>query len=71
MPTCISSAFDDWSRCSFPHDGIPEPVIQEAVTGRQPGVTVVDLAAGTVEVQSSATEQAIRQAISEEGYQVS
>lgn len=43
VPTCISSAFDDWSRCSFPHDGIPEPVIQEAVTGRQPGVTVVDL----------------------------
>ncbi|WP_312171741.1 heavy-metal-associated domain-containing protein [Stutzerimonas kunmingensis] len=31
----------------------------------------VDLAAGTVQVQSSASEQAIRQAISEEGYQVS
>lgn len=31
----------------------------------------VDLAAGTVQVQSSAGEQAIRQAISEEGYQVS
>ncbi|CAB5534887.1 copper resistance protein CopZ [Stutzerimonas stutzeri] len=30
----------------------------------------VDLASGTVEVQSSASEQAIRQAISEEGYQV-
>ena len=30
----------------------------------------VDLASGTVEVQSSASEQAIRQAISEEGYRV-
>lgn len=30
----------------------------------------VDLASGTVEVQRSASEQAIRQAISEEGYQV-
>lgn len=30
----------------------------------------VDLASRTVEVQSSASEQAIRQAISEEGYQV-
>ncbi|MBI9114872.1 acyltransferase family protein [Sanguibacter suaedae] len=43
MPTCISAAFDDWTRCSFPHDGVPEPVIQESITGRQPGVTVVDL----------------------------
>ncbi|GHG45413.1 acyltransferase [Flavimobilis marinus] len=43
IPTCISSAFDDWSRCSFPHDGVEEPVIQEAITGRQAGVTVIDL----------------------------
>jgi len=43
VPACISSAFDDWQRCDFPQDGIEEPVIQQALTGGQPGVTVVDL----------------------------
>jgi len=43
IPTCISAALDDWSRCAFPHDGVQEPVIQEALTGRQPDVHVVDL----------------------------
>ena len=49
-----------------------ERAVTQAIQALDPQAQVqVDLAAGTVQVQSSAIEQAIRQAISEEGYQVS
>ncbi|MCP3432748.1 heavy-metal-associated domain-containing protein [Stutzerimonas stutzeri] len=49
-----------------------ERAVTQAIQALDPQAQVqVDLAAGTVQVQSSAGEQAIRQAISEEGYQVS
>ncbi|MFI8688991.1 heavy-metal-associated domain-containing protein [Stutzerimonas kunmingensis] len=51
-----------------------ERAVTQAIQALDPQAQVqvqVDLAAGTVQVQSSASEQAIRQAISEEGYQVS
>lgn len=43
IPTCISGAIDDWSKCAFKHDGIEEPVIQQTLLGNQPNVTVVDM----------------------------
>ena len=49
-----------------------ERAVTQAIQALDPQAQVqVDLAAGTVQVQSSAGEQAIREAISEEGYQVS
>ncbi|EWC40764.1 heavy-metal-associated domain-containing protein [Stutzerimonas stutzeri] len=49
-----------------------ERAVTQAIRALDPQAQVqVDLAAGTVRVQSSASEQAIREAISEEGYQVS
>ncbi|BFN25508.1 copper chaperone CopZ [Pseudomonas sp. SCT] len=51
-----------------------ERAVTQAIQALDPQAQVqvqVDLAAGTVQVQSSASEQAIREAISEEGYQVS
>ncbi|MEW6174708.1 heavy-metal-associated domain-containing protein [Stutzerimonas sp. KH-1] len=49
-----------------------ERAVTQAIQTLDPQAQVqVDLAAGTVQVQSSASKQAIRQAISEEGYQVS
>lgn len=48
-----------------------ERAVTQAIQALDPQAQVkVDLAGGTVEVQSSVSEQAIRQAISEEGYQV-
>ncbi|MBO9578721.1 MAG: acyltransferase [Microbacteriaceae bacterium] len=43
VPTCVSAAIDDWDACKFAHDGMAEPVVPEALTGAQPGITVVDL----------------------------
>jgi peptidoglycan/LPS O-acetylase OafA/YrhL len=43
VPTCVSGAFDDWSKCAFPADVRTDRVVQEAVKGDEPGVTVVDL----------------------------
>lgn len=49
-----------------------ERAVTQAIQALDPQAQVqVDLAAGAVQVQSSAGEQAIREAISEEGYQVS
>lgn len=49
-----------------------ERAVTQAIQALDPQAQVqVDLAAGAVQVESSASEQAIRQAISEEGYQVS
>ncbi|MBK3869433.1 copper resistance protein CopZ [Pseudomonas stutzeri] len=49
-----------------------ERAVTQAIRALDPQAQVqVDLAGGTVQVQSSASEQAIREAISEEGYQVS
>ncbi|AWK99043.1 heavy-metal-associated domain-containing protein [Stutzerimonas stutzeri] len=48
-----------------------ERAVTQAIQALDPQAQVkVDLAGGTVEVQSSVSEQAIRQAISEAGYQV-
>jgi len=43
VPTCISGAFDDWDRCAFPFDGVPEPVVPEVAAGKIPDVAVVDM----------------------------
>ena len=43
VPTCISGAFDDWSKCAFPSDINKDLLIEKAVTGGEKDVTVVDL----------------------------
>jgi peptidoglycan/LPS O-acetylase OafA/YrhL len=43
VPTCISGAFDDWSKCAFPSDVRQDLVIQNAITGDEPNVSVIDL----------------------------
>jgi hypothetical protein len=43
VPTCISGAFDDWSKCAFPKDKLQDLLVQKAITGDEKNVTVVDL----------------------------
>jgi peptidoglycan/LPS O-acetylase OafA/YrhL len=43
VPTCISGAFDDWSKCAFPSDINDDLVIQSALTGDRPNMSVIDL----------------------------
>ena len=48
-----------------------ERAVIQAIQAKDPGAQVtVDLSAGTVAVDSTLDDQAIRDAISEEGYQV-
>jgi peptidoglycan/LPS O-acetylase OafA/YrhL len=43
VPTCISSALDNWGKCSFTPRNIPEPVIQQALIGNEDKITVIDM----------------------------
>ena len=43
VPTCVSGAFDDWSKCSFPATTRQDLVVQDAVTGSDPNLVVIDL----------------------------
>ncbi len=43
VPTCISSALDNWSKCSFKPLNKLEPVIQQTIIGNENKVTVVDM----------------------------
>lgn len=48
-----------------------ERAVTQAIKAREPGAVVqVDLERGTVEVEGELSEQAIREAIEEEGYKV-
>lgn len=48
-----------------------EKAVIQSIQSRDPAAQVsVDLAAGTVQVQTSLSEQAVREAITEEGFQV-
>ena len=43
VPTCISSALDNWAKCAFTPRNISEPVIQQALIGNEDKVTVIDM----------------------------
>ena len=45
VPSCVSGALQDWSRCAFPRSAAfrPDPVPREIAAGQWPGAHVVDL----------------------------
>lgn len=43
IPTCISGAFDDWSKCEFPSDIKDDLIVQKALIGDEKNVSVIDL----------------------------
>ncbi|WP_289249494.1 acyltransferase family protein [Galbitalea sp. SE-J8] len=43
IPTCVSGAFDDWSKCAFPDDARTDILLQNALTGDEKDVVPVDL----------------------------
>jgi peptidoglycan/LPS O-acetylase OafA/YrhL len=43
VPTCISGAANDWSKCAFKPVNHVEPVIQQSILGNENGVKVIDL----------------------------
>jgi hypothetical protein len=43
VPTCISGAFDDWSKCEFPSDIKDDLIVQKALIGQEKDVSVIDL----------------------------
>ncbi|GIJ00296.1 hypothetical protein Slu03_26730 [Sediminihabitans luteus] len=47
VPTCVSGALDDWSRCSFDRATglLDDPVLAQVALGDLPGVRVVDVSA--------------------------
>ena len=47
VPSCVSGAIDDWSRCSFARDAalLPDLVAQDVAAGRWPRTYLVDVSA--------------------------
>ena len=43
IPTCISGAADDWSKCAFKPINHTEPVIEQSILGNEDDVKVIDL----------------------------
>jgi peptidoglycan/LPS O-acetylase OafA/YrhL len=43
VPTCVSSALDNWSKCAFTPRNFGEPVIQQTLIGNEPDVKVIDM----------------------------
>ncbi|GAA4684710.1 acyltransferase family protein [Frondihabitans cladoniiphilus] len=45
IPTCMSSALSDWSKCDFPRGDVKEPVEDQALLGNQKQVSLINLSA--------------------------